>query len=92
MGALRDRAEWLPVDPTSVRRYLAVLFSGFWGNFGHMEAPLPVPVYGMLAVVSAAAVAYAVALGTLLGGLRRVPDRVPSSPPTGPGSSTGDRT
>jgi hypothetical protein len=49
------RLDYFPPTPTFVRRYFAVLFSGFWGNFGHMEAPLPVPLYGALALVSGAA-------------------------------------
>ena len=46
-----------PPRLTFLRRYFAVLFAGFWGNFGHMEAPLPVPLYGALAVVSGVAIA-----------------------------------
>jgi hypothetical protein len=49
------RLDYFPPTPTFVRRYFAVLFSGFWGNFGHMEAPLPVALYGALALVSGAA-------------------------------------
>src|SRR5262249_12144634 len=48
--AWRYRAEWLPLDFTLLRRYLSVLFSGFWGNFGHMEAPLSLSLYGLLAL------------------------------------------
>ncbi|MFZ1405913.1 MAG: hypothetical protein WAW03_22710, partial [Anaerolineae bacterium] len=31
--------------------YLALLFPGFWGNFGWLQAPLPLPVYVGLALV-----------------------------------------
>ncbi|MCB0199244.1 MAG: DUF2142 domain-containing protein [Anaerolineae bacterium] len=31
--------------------YTALLFPGFWGNFGWLQAPLPIWVYGVLAVV-----------------------------------------
>ena len=31
--------------------YAALLFPGFWGNFGWLQAPLPVWIYGLLAVV-----------------------------------------
>ena len=31
--------------------YAALLFPGFWGNFGWLQAPLPVSIYGTLAVV-----------------------------------------
>ncbi len=51
------RLDYFPPRPAFLRRYFAVLFAGFWGNFGHMEAPLPVPLYGALAVVSGVAIA-----------------------------------
>ena len=51
------RLDYFPPSPAFLRRYFAVLFAGFWGNFGHMEAPLPVPLYGALAVVSGVAIA-----------------------------------
>ncbi len=35
--------------------YLALTFAGFWGNYGWLQAPLPVALYALLAVVSAAA-------------------------------------
>jgi hypothetical protein len=50
------RARAFPPTVTEVRRYLAVLFSGFWGNFGHMEAPLAVWLYAALALGCGAAV------------------------------------
>lgn len=56
------RLDYFPPSPVFLRRYFAVLFAGFWGNFGHMEAPLPVPLYGALAVASGAAL---VGLGRL---------------------------
>ena len=56
------RLDYFPPSRGFLLRYSAVLFSGFWGNFGHMEAPLPLPLYGALAVVSGAA---AVGLGWL---------------------------
>ena len=31
--------------------YLALLFPGFWGNFGWLQVPLPIPVYAVLAIV-----------------------------------------
>jgi len=37
--------------------YLALLFPGFWGNFGWLQAPLPIPVYVALAAVCGLAVA-----------------------------------
>ena len=36
--------------------YLALLFAGFWGYFGWLQLPLPLPVYAVLAVVSGLAV------------------------------------
>lgn len=30
--------------------YLALLFPGFWGNFGWLQAPLPLPVYAAIAL------------------------------------------
>ena len=35
--------------------YAALLFPGFWGNFGWLQAPLPVWVYALLALVCLAA-------------------------------------
>jgi hypothetical protein len=32
-----------------------VTFAGFWGNYGWLQAPLPVALYGLLALVTAAA-------------------------------------
>lgn len=49
------RVDYFPPTPTFLRRYFAVLFSGFWGNFGHMEAPLPILLYAALALASGAA-------------------------------------
>jgi hypothetical protein len=37
--------------------YLALTFAGFWGNYGWLQAPLPVALYGLLAVIVAAAAA-----------------------------------
>lgn len=36
--------------------YAALLFAGFWGNFGWLQVPLPLPVYALLAAVSGMAV------------------------------------
>jgi hypothetical protein len=37
--------------------YLALLFPGFWGNFGWLQVPMPVPVYAALAAVCGLALA-----------------------------------
>jgi len=36
---------------------LAVLFTSFWGNYGWLQYPLPIPVYVLLALVTAVAMA-----------------------------------
>jgi hypothetical protein len=36
--------------------YAALLFAGFWGNFGWLNVPLPLPLYAILAVGSGLAV------------------------------------
>ncbi len=41
-----------PTPPPNLKRsllYLVLLFPGFWGNFGWLQVPLPVPVYVLLA-------------------------------------------
>ncbi len=50
------RLGWLSEERASPREHLvhwalaaAVLFTSFWGNFGWLKYPLPVPVYGVLA-------------------------------------------
>lgn len=42
--------------------YTALLFPGFWGNFGWLQRPAPVPVYALLALVCLAAAAGVVKL------------------------------
>ena len=37
--------------------YLVLLFPGFWGNFGWLQVPMPLPVYVFLAAVCGLAVA-----------------------------------
>jgi hypothetical protein len=37
--------------------YLALLFPGFWGNFGWLQVPLPLPIYGLLAAICGLALA-----------------------------------
>jgi hypothetical protein len=59
---LADR--WRPFIPRSPARwaapersllYLALTFAGFWGNYGWLQAPLPTALYGLLALLTAAA-------------------------------------
>ena len=40
-----------PANAAQIALYLALLFPGFWGNFGWLQAPLPLPVYVGLALV-----------------------------------------
>jgi Dolichyl-phosphate-mannose-protein mannosyltransferase len=68
VAAITYRLEFLPIQLAWLRRYVAVLFTGFWGNFGHMEAPLPMWLYALLGAASGAA-----ALGLLLVLARVVP-------------------
>jgi hypothetical protein len=35
--------------------YLALTFAGFWGNYGWLQAPLPLALYALLALLTAAA-------------------------------------
>lgn len=42
-------------DPRQSLLFLALLFPGFWGNFGWLQHPLPLPVYGVLAAFVALA-------------------------------------
>lgn len=51
--APRRPAEW--VAPQRSLLYGALTFAGFWGNYGWLQAPLPPPLYGLLALVTAAA-------------------------------------
>ncbi|WP_423222321.1 DUF2142 domain-containing protein [Candidatus Amarolinea aalborgensis] len=39
-----------PASPGRILLYLALLFPGFWGNFGWLQAPLPLPVYVLIAL------------------------------------------
>ncbi len=39
-----------PANPGRILLYLALLFPGFWGNFGWLQVPLPVPMYGAIAL------------------------------------------
>jgi len=76
VAAITYRLEFLPIQFSWLRRYVAVLFTGFWGNFGHMEAPLPLWLYALLGAASGAA-----ALGLLLVLARLVPpDRLGLAP------------
>lgn len=76
VSAITYRLEFLPIQLAWLRRYVAVLFTGFWGNFGHMEAPLPMWLYALLGAASGAA-----ALGLLLVLARLVPpDRLELAP------------
>lgn len=46
--------------PEALRRfglYAALLFPGFWGNFGWLQRPLPLAIYVLLALVCLAAIA-----------------------------------
>ncbi len=51
--------------------YLILLFPGFWGNFGWLQVPLPLPVYGLLAIVCGWAF-----VGLLLAGHDHLPSGV----------------
>lgn len=50
------RAPGAALDVRQSLLFLALLFPGFWGNFGWLQHPLPLPVYGVLAMLSAVAV------------------------------------
>lgn len=57
-GWWRQFAPRLPVEwaaPEHTLLYLALTFAGFWGNYGWLQAPLPLALYAWLAVVTAAA-------------------------------------
>lgn len=51
--APRSLVQW--DSPQRSLLYLALTFAGFWGNFGWLQAPLPLALYGLLAAVVAAA-------------------------------------
>ncbi len=66
---------WPDVQAVRTRLlYLALLFPGFWGNFGWLQRPLPLALYLLLALWSAAA---------LFGLLRRWPVAVEQARPRG---------
>ncbi|NPA90361.1 MAG: DUF2142 domain-containing protein [Chloroflexi bacterium] len=54
------RLQWHTSPRAGIREHLvhwllaaAVLFTSFWGNFGWLQYPLPIPVYVLLALLSA---------------------------------------
>jgi hypothetical protein len=51
--APRSLAQWQAPERSLL--YLVLTFAGFWGNYGWLQAPLPVALYGLLAVIAAAA-------------------------------------
>jgi len=68
------RAERLDQTPTWLRRYyFPILFRGFWGNFGHMEAPVADGLYRVLMVAVGVA---ALGLGLLAGAVARERERL----------------
>lgn len=50
-GVWATSADAGPASAGQIALYLALLFPGFWGNFGWLQAPLPLPVYVGLALV-----------------------------------------
>lgn len=52
---LASAETWTPQALGRYALYAALLFPGFWGNFGWLKRPLPLPVYVALAVVCAVA-------------------------------------
>lgn len=52
---LASAETWTPQALGRYALYTALLFPGFWGNFGWLKRPLPIPVYVALAVVCAVA-------------------------------------
>ena len=50
-GVWATSADAGPASAAQIVLYLALLFPGFWGNFGWLQAPLPLPVYVGLALV-----------------------------------------
>jgi hypothetical protein len=50
----RSPAQWVASERSLLLRG-AVTFAGFWGNYGWLQAPLPTALYGLLALVTAAA-------------------------------------
>jgi hypothetical protein len=51
--APRPLAQW--EAPQRSLLYLALTFAGFWGNYGWLQAPLPIALYALLAMLTAAA-------------------------------------
>jgi hypothetical protein len=49
----RSPARW--EAPERSLLYLALTFAGFWGNYGWLQAPVPAALYGLLALLTAAA-------------------------------------
>jgi hypothetical protein len=56
----RQFAPHMVIDREAAARnlfYLALAFAGFWGNYGWLQAPLPLALYALLALVTAVAAA-----------------------------------
>lgn len=54
---LSREALWAPEAVRRYALYVALLFPGFWGNFGWLQLPLPIWIYGLLAAICLAAIA-----------------------------------
>lgn len=55
LPSLASAETWTPRALGRYALYTALLFPGFWGNFGWLKRPLPIPAYVALAFVCAVA-------------------------------------